>query len=394
MSKIAFKVKKQAEKSILQGHPWVYENSIVKQNKEGKAGDIAVIFDQRRNQLLAIGLYDPQSVIRIRILHKGSPANINKEFFKTKFKSALDKRGPLLSTETTAFRLIYGENDGLAGLIIDIYNGIAVVKLYSEVWFPFLEMFQSILRELLDVSTVILRLNRILQQAKTPLKNGDVIGAALESEEVIFTEHGLKFKANLIKGHKTGYFLDHRHNRLKVRHLSKGKRVLDIFAYAGGFSVNALAGGATEVVSIDISEQALAIAKENAKLNFENPPHVTMAVDAFIGIKELRADDRRFDLVIVDPPSFAKSEAQIPGAIKSYDRLVREVLPLVAKGGILLMASCSSRIDKETFYDLVTTNVADNNRKYKILEKTAHDIDHPEGIKELSYLKSIYLQLD
>ncbi|MCL4106403.1 UNVERIFIED_CONTAM: hypothetical protein GTU68_030361, partial [Idotea baltica] len=381
------------EKSILQGHPWVYENSIVKQNKEGKPGDIAVIFDQRRNQLLAIGLYDPHSVIRIRILHKGSPANINKDFFKTKFQSALSKRAHLLQTETTAFRLIYGENDGLAGLIIDIYNSFAVVKLYSEVWFPFLEMFQSILNELLNVSTVILRLNRILQQSKTLLQNGDIIGEPLASEEVIFTEHGLRFKANLIKGHKTGYFLDHRHNRLKVREYSKNKQVLDIFSYAGGFSVNALAGGAREVVSIDISEQALKIAKENAKLNFDNPLHVTMPIDAFLGIKELRTSGRLFDLIIVDPPSFAKSEAQIPGAVRSYERLVREVLPLVSKGGILLMASCSSRIDKETFYDLVTSEITHNKRKYTILEKTAHDIDHPEGIKELSYLKSIYLKI-
>ena len=394
MNKIAIKVKKAAEKSILQGHPWVYESSIVKQNKDGSPGDIAVIFDQRNNKLLAIGLYDPKSIIRVRILHTSSHARIDKSFFLDKFKVAKQKRAILLATETTAFRLIYGENDGLSGLIIDIYNDHAVIKLYSEVWLPFLAWLQEILIEYFLIEVIVLRLSRTLQKLNLDVKDGDVDYGSLDNEEVIFLEHGLKFKANLIKGHKTGYFLDHRNNRLKVRDLSKGKKVLDIFSYAGGFSINALKGGAEEVTSLDISAQALEIAKQNAELNFANPRHELLAMDAFEGIRTIEKEGKKFDLIIVDPPSFAKSEDQIERAKKSYKRLVRTVLPILRKGGILLMASCSSRIDKEVFFELVKAEVGNAGRSYEVLETSTHDVDHPEGIRELSYLKSIYIQLD
>lgn len=392
MSKLAIKVKKVAEKSILQGHPWVYENSIEKQNKAGETGDLAVIFDQRRNKFMAVGLYDPQSVIRIRILHVGNSVEINKDFFKFKIQNAFDKRENLLQTETTAYRLVYGENDALPGLIIDVYNQIAVIKLYTGIWFPFLEIILEILVEILKIETAILRLNRLLQMQNSLLKDGDIIFGKLENEEITFLEHGLKFKANLIKGHKTGYFLDHRNNRLKIRGLSEGKRVLDIFSYAGGFSVNAIAGGAKEVISLDLSAQALELAKSNVALNFSTTNHSILVSDAFDGIKLLQDQGKTFDLIICDPPSFAKSESQIDKALYSYKKLVDNLLPLIASNGILLMASCSSRIDKEIFYELIIETVKNFKRKFSILEKATHDVDHPEGIKELSYLKAIYLK--
>ena len=394
MNKIAFKVKKVAEKSVLQGHPWVYETSIIKQNKEGKAGDVAIIFDQRKNQFMAIGLYDPESIIRIKILAVGKSTNLNKDFFLNKLRTALAKRESLLATDTTAFRLSYGENDGLPGLIIDVYNDTAVIKLYSGIWFSFLKIIQEILVELVEIKCIVMRLNRILQQQETPVEDGQVIYGALENEEIIFLEHGLKFKANLIKGHKTGYFLDHRNNRLKVRGLAKGKSVLDIFSYAGGFSVNALAGGATEVVSLDISAQALEIAKSNVALNFQDMNHSVLVADAFEALKNLKEEAKHFDLIICDPPSFAKSNKQIEKALLSYKRLVNAVIPLISKNGILLMASCSSRIEKEVFFELVEEEIQGSRRMYKVIEKATHDEDHPEGILELSYLKSIYIQFE
>lgn len=394
MNKIAFKVKKAAEKSILQGHPWVYESSIIKQNKDGKAGDLAIVFDQRNNKLLAIGLYDPSSIIRIRILHVGSHAAIDKLFFKNKFDTALRRRAPLLATDTTAYRLTYGENDGLAGLITDVYNDHVVIKFYSEVWVTYLDWIKEILKELVSAKVIIVRLNRNLQKANLDLQDGEVVHGVLENEEVIFMEHGLKFKANLIKGHKTGYFLDHRNNRLKIRTLSKGKTVLDIFSYAGGFSINAIAGGAKEVISLDISAQALEIARANVALNFEETGHKTLAMDAFEGIELLRFEGKKFDLIICDPPSFAKSEDQIPRAIKSYQRLIKVIVPIIAKNGMLLMASCSSRVQKEVFYNLVVKELSINNRRFDIVETAAHDVDHPEDIKELSYLKAVYVQFD
>lgn len=394
MGTLAIKIKKQAEKAILQGHPWVFESSIVKISKEGKTGDVAIIFDSRRNQVMAIGLYDANSPIRIRILHVGGPAKLDSSYFKSIFDTAKSRRHTLLSTDTSAYRLIYGENDGLSGLIIDIYNDTAVVKLYSGVWYSHLGTLIDLLVQDHKVNTVVLRLNRLLQTQDSVYKDGDTIYGELQDEEVTFKEHGLFFKANLIKGHKTGYFLDHRHNRLKVRHLSKHKEVLDIFSYAGGFSVNAIAGGAKKVISLDISAQALEIARANVALNFKKAHHVIMVADAFDGMKQLSNENKKFDLIIVDPPSFAKSESQITGAIRSYKKLIRAAVPLLRQKGILLMASCSSRIQAEDYFLLVKEELVLMKKKFVVHQTSTHDADHPEGIPELSYLKSIYLEIE
>jgi 23S rRNA (cytosine1962-C5)-methyltransferase len=393
MNRIAFKIKKAAEKSVLQGHPWIFESSIIKQNKEGLAGDLAIIFNQRNDKFLAIGLYDPASPIRIRILHKGKPIQVNTSFFESKIKKAAVIRSSLLETETTAFRALYGENDGLPGLVIDIYNDIGVLKLYSEIWSPYLDIIISSLTKIYPLTAIVVRLSRLLQKRGLTLEDGDIIWGKIENEEIIFQEHGLKFKANLIKGHKTGYFLDHRHNRLKIRQLTENRKVLDIFSYAGGFSVNAIAGGAAEVTSLDLSAQALAKAKENVALNFEQANHKIMVADAFEGLNQLIANHEKFDLIICDPPSFAKSEKEIQKALHSYKRLVKLVVPLINSNGILLMASCSSRVEKESFFELITGEIKNCGRPFEIMETTTHDVDHPEGIKELSYLKSIYIKI-
>jgi len=257
--RLAVKLKLKAEKLVKQGHPWVFEDSITKINKQGNAGDITVLFDQRRDKVFAIGLYDPDSPIRIKMI-SASPMTIGTDFFKEKITIAFSKRNQLLKTDTDSYRFIFGENDGFPGFIADVYKDVLVVKLYTAIWFPYLEM---ILPELVEVSgsnTVVMRLSRNLERSNAyGVTNGQVIDGILSNEVVYFKEHGVRFSANVIHGHKTGYFLDHRHNRKRVGDLSKGKRILDVFSYAGGFSVHALAGGATEVISLDISAQALKI---------------------------------------------------------------------------------------------------------------------------------------
>lgn len=329
--RIAIKVKPSVEKIIRKGHPWLFENGITKVSKEGKAGDLAIIFDNKKNKFLAIGLYDPYSPIRVKILQSNQSATINEAWFESKIQTAYDKRLPLLQTETNSYRLIYGENDGLPSLIADVYDDVLVLKIYSLIWLRYLDVLQPILLKISQCKTLVLRLSRNVEQQKTELNglyNGQVLHGVLENrlsrdlgETIIFTEHGLKFQANVIKGHKTGYFLDHRHNRKKVGELAKGKTILDVFSYAGGFSVHALAGGAKEVVSLDISKQALALSKENAALNPHRGTHKTMAVDAFEGLENLRQAGKKFDVVIIDPPSFAKKDTEKERALKSYGRL-------------------------------------------------------------------------
>ncbi|WP_223034440.1 class I SAM-dependent rRNA methyltransferase [Hanstruepera marina] len=392
--RLAIKLNTNGERSVLQGHPWVFENSIVKQNKEGQTGDICIIFRKRDDSVIGIGLHDKTSPIRIKMLHHGGSQKIDSVFFNKSVQRAFKKRELLLKTNTNSYRLLFGENDGFPGLIADVYANVLVVKLYSAIWFPYLK---PIIESLIDISkakTVVVRLSRSLQQAASILKDGQVIYGKLENEVVQFIEHGVHFSANVIKGHKTGYFLDHRHNRKRVGELSKGKTVLDVFSYAGGFSVHALANQAKEVTSLDISKQALEIAVENGKLNDYSGKHYTIAGDAFEEIEKLIQSQKTFDVVVIDPPSFAKQQSEISLAKKKYTQLARLGEKLTAKKGLLVLASCSSRVLADSFFDINQQVLKATNRKFKVVLKTQHDSDHPIGFPEGAYLKCGYYKFD
>ncbi len=393
--RLAIKLKPAAERMVKKGHPWVFSDSIIKQNAEGEAGDLAIIFDSKKNKFLACGFYDPHSPIRIKILQFHKSATIDSDWFKAKIEKAFQLRQPLLQTDTNSYRLLFGENDGMPGFIADVYSNVLVVKLYSTIWIPYLDLIFPHLLTISKTDVLVLRLSRALQNlaATHDLKDGQIIQGELASEEVIFKEHGLNFSANVIKGHKTGYFLDHRANRKRIGELSKGKSVLDVFAYAGGFSVHALAGGATEVTSLDISKQALYMAQKNAALNPHSGQHLTITADAFEGLQKLIDQKKRFDIVVIDPPSFAKKESEVNRAIQSYEKLARLGIQLVSPGGILLLASCSSRIKADTFFEMCTDAFEELNVEFELMEKTFHDIDHPIGFPEGAYLKAIYFKI-
>ena len=390
--KIVFKLNQKAESSVRNNHPWIFEGSISLQKQEGKPGDIAIIFDRKKNSFLACGLYDPNSPIRIKVLETKHPVTIDKNWFSKKIKQAHNLRKPLSKTDTNSYRLIYGENDGLPGLIADVYNHVIVVKLYSEIWYPYLKELFPILLETSATQTMILRLSRNLQKSSSnyQLKDGQIVHGELKNEVIVFKEHGINFSANVIHGHKTGYFLDHRANRKRVGELSKNKTVLDVFSYAGGFSVHALAGGAKEVTSLDISTHALEIAISNAKLNSYSGTHSIIAGDAFKTIENLIKEKNTFDIVVIDPPSFAKKQSEIEIALKQYSKLARLSVQLVNKKGILVLASCSSRIKADEFFNAIEKEFSKSNRHLKPIDKTYHDIDHPITFPEGAYLKCGY----
>lgn len=392
--RLAVKLKPAAEILVKKGHPWIFSDSILKINKEGKAGDLAILFDTRKDSVFGIGLYDPDSPIRIKVL-SARPAQINKAYFSEKIEGAFALRSSLLETDTTSYRLIYGESDGFPGLIADVYAEVLVVKLYSSIWYPYLSIILPLLLEVSGVGTLVLRLSRLLEKtAQRPFKDGLVMHGDLKSEVVYFREHGIRFSANVIKGHKTGYFLDHRENRRRVGVLSQGKRVLDVFSYVGGFSVHALAGGAKEVVSLDISAQALEVALANGKLNDPKGVHKTMAVDAFAGLQALIDKKELFDIVVIDPPSFAKSAREVESAKNSYGRLAVLGAQLVGAKGMLVLASCSSRITSRQFFDISENGILKGGRQFRLEDKSFHDDDHPIHFPEAAYLKCGYYRLD
>lgn len=388
---LAIKLSAKGERSVRAEHPWIFSGSIKNINKEGVAGDIAVIFSHTKNKVIGVGLYDPQSPIAIKMLHFGSGTTLDKDFFQDKINTAFALRAKLLNTNTNSYRLLFGENDGFPGFIADVYSKTLVVKLYSEIWLPFLETICKQLIEVSKADTLVLRLSRKLQQSKAhKLTDGLVLFGKLANETIVFKEHGVNFSANVIKGHKTGYFLDHRNNRKIVGDLSKGKTVLDVFSYAGGFSVHALAKGATAVTSLDISEQALRLARANGKLNAYTGKHTLIAGDAFKEMQTLIGSNNSFDVVVIDPPSFAKSEKEITLALKKYTQLAQLGVKLTNKGGLLVLASCSSRVTAKAFFKLNAEVLNASRRPYQLLKKTYHDSDHPVNFPEGAYLKCGY----
>ena len=391
--RLAVKLKAVAEISVKKGHPWIFSNSIERINKEGKAGDIAILFDQRRNKPFAIGLYDPYSPIRIKVIHNEGPAKIDTVFFEKKIQKAFSHRKPLLQKDVNAYRLLFGENDGMPGLIVDIYNKVGVIKVYSAIWLPYLEMLLAPIVKVSGVESLIMRWSRQLQALDMPYTEGAVIYGELKNSLVQFTEYGVHFETDVILGHKTGFFLDHRENRHKVGKLAKRKTVLDVFSYTGGFSTHALAGGATEVTSLDISSQALELAKHNANLNPHAGVHETIAGDAFEELQRLVHQKKKYDIVIIDPPSFAKNEKEIEVAKKKYAQLAEIGSALTRSNGTLLLASCSSRINQEEFLQTHSEAFKRSKVNYTLLETTAHAIDHPIGFKEGAYLKSAYYKI-
>lgn len=391
---LAVKLKPAAEAAVKKReHPWIFDDSIAKA-PEGKPGDICVIFSSRTNKVVGVGLWDPESNIRIKMLHYGGGAKLDKSFFTDKITRAFQIRRDLLKTGTNSYRLLFGENDGFPGLIADVYNEVLVLKLYSAIWLPFLRLLIEVLVETIHCKTIVLRLSRNMEKT-AGLTDGEVIFGELTNEEVSFKEHSLSFVTNVVKGHKTGYFLDHRHNRVKAASYAANKSVLDVFSYTGGFSVHAMAAGAREVTSVDMSGKALEYAKKNVKLNkhLQKGQHITLEGDAFEILKELISGGKHYDIVIIDPPSFAKSKDEAAFALKKYSQLAKLGVKLTAPYGLLVLASCSSRVGAEEFFSACEGAIAASGRKYKVLEKTAHDADHPVTFGEGAYLKCGYYRL-
>ena len=395
--RIAIHVTPAAERHLRKGHPWLFADSIRKQSFNGRPGDLAVIFDKNR-KFLAIGLYDPFSPIRVRILQANKSATIDHAWFQAKLKTAVQQRLPLQQTNSNGYRLVHGENDGLSGLIIDRYDQTYVVKLYSLAWIPHLADLLAALTAVSKPKTVILRLNRAMQKSKEylhGLQDGQALIGKQPKAPVPFLENDIRFEADVVHGQKTGFFLDQRDNRAKVESLAMGKTVLNVFAYTGGFSVYAARGGATEVVSLDLSKPALQDAQRNFELNQDNPnvaqaKHELLAGDAFQLLKELKEAGRQFDIVILDPPSFAKKQDEVDGALAAYGRLTKLGLGVLKKGGILVAASCSSRVDADTFFKTVNLAALDVKRPLTEIERTSHALDHPINFPEGAYLKCLF----
>lgn len=395
--RLAIRVKPQVERVLRSGHPWLYEQAVTHVSREGVPGDIAIVFD-RKKRFLAAGLYDPASPIRVRLLVHREPETISQPLFARRLEAAGEIRAPLAGSGTNGYRLVHGANDGMPGIVVDRYDQTFVLKLYSAAWIPHLRFLLDELIHLAGPERVVLRLSRNLQnneEALYGLVDGQTLFGKPVHGPIGFTENGFRFEADVLRGQKTGFFLDQRDNREKVGRLAKAGTVLNAFSYSGGFSLYAARGGAVKVTDIDQSRPALAAARRHFDLNLgvsgvAATKHQMIAGDVFSVLPDLAAADRRYDMVILDPPAFARRQEQLPRALKAYGRLARLGLALLKPGGILVSSSCSSRVTANTFFEIVNEAALSERRRLRELERTGHALDHPISFKEGAYLKTLF----
>jgi 23S rRNA (cytosine1962-C5)-methyltransferase len=395
------RVTPRAERELRDGYPWVFAAAVVAQSDEGAAGDLTVVFD-RRGRFLAVGIYDPRASIRVRVLQHSEPAVIDGAWFQARLQAAAEVRAPLRrapdARKTTGYRLVHGENDGLPGMVIDWYEGTAVFKLYTGAWLPHLEDVLAALSAVQRPERVVLRFGRAVLEHRHDahgLVDGQVLSGEALSGPLLFCENGLRFEADPLRGHKTGFYFDQRDNRSRVEGLAAGKRVLNLFAYTGAFSVYAARGAAQHAVSVDVSKPALEAAQRNLERNRGHPAiascvHQTVAADAFDLLEKMHHDGGRFAMVIADPPAFANRRSQVEKALAAYRRLTRLSLGVLQAGGILVQASCSRQVSAQAFFTSVHQAARRAGRPLQEIARTGHALDHPVTFREGAYLKCLF----
>lgn len=389
---LRLRVTAAAERQVRAGHPWVFAASVREGNRAGHTGELAILYD-RHDRFLAAGLYDAHSPIAVRILHCGKPAMIDAAWWRRRAAEAIGRRRMLLDAQTTGYRLINGESDGWPGLVLDRYDDTLVLKLYTAAWLPRLDELVSLLA---TGRRMVLRLSRNIQsEARRQIgkSDGEVVQGPPLDGPVIFLENALRFEADVQRGQKTGFFLDQRENRLRVRSLAGGRAVLNLFSYTGGFSLNAAAGGATRVMSVDVSEPALEGARRNFALNpsLATSLHETLRADVFSWMRE--PPSQRFDMVVLDPPSLAKKESERADAVAAYGKLIASAALRLNPEGILVAASCSAHVPAEEFFGVACDVFLRGGRRWEELGVTLHAPDHPASFAEAQYLKCVYIRV-
>jgi len=394
--RLRLRVTATAESIVRSGHPWLFVGSIHEQNRDGAAGELAVIYD-RKDRFLAIGLFDPDSPLRVRLLHAGKPVTIDDAWWKQRLDAALSRRSGLFDEHTNGYRWINGESDGWPGLVLDRYADVLVLKLYTAAWLPRLRDMIHLIRSALNPSIMVLRLSRNIQDISREqfrLNDGDILLGPLTATPQ-FIESGIHFEADVLRGQKTGFFLDQRENRRRVERFSRGADVLNAFSFSGGFSLYAARGGAKSVTDLDISAHALEASRRNFALNQSDVnvaacQHERLQTDVFAWLDQNSI--RQFDVIVLDPPSLAKRESERAGAIRAYGKLVASGIKSLHRNGVLVAASCSAHVNATEFFDVVRRTAHQSGRKFAEIETTGHAPDHPATFPEAEYLKCIYLR--
>jgi len=384
-------LKSGREKSLLRRHPWIFSGAIHHADENIASGSTVDLLSSDK-QFLARASYSPVSQIRARVW-TFEDESIDKDFFRKRIHASIEMRRRWnVESHADSYRLIYAESDGIPGLIVDRYGDVLILQSLtagSEYW---KETFADILLEQTGLSIMYERSDADVRELEGLAPKVGVLRGALSTSQITMQEFNLKFNVNFATGHKTGYYFDQRVNRLRVRELSKDKDVLDCFCYTGGFTVNALAGGAKSVLSIDSSADALELCKENIVLN--NLPldrHTSLEGDVFQLLRKFRDENRSFDMIILDPPKFAPTAAHAEKATRAYKDINLLAFKLLRPGEILVTFSCSGGVDAGLFQKIVTGAALDAGVEAQIVEHLSQGADHPVSLHfpEGAYLKGL-----
>lgn len=386
-------LKSGKEQSVKRLHPWIFSGAIKKIYGEPAEGDIVKVFDNKDN-FLAAGHYQPGS-IAVRIL-SFSDVDPDIDFFRQAVLRAYEFRkaaGLTGNSSLNVFRLIHAEGDGLPGLIADYYNGVVVMQMHSVGMYRIRKELAGIISEIpgLQVKAVFDKSGSTIPYMSGIKPDNEFLYG--DSEPLIVTEYGFRFKIDWISGQKTGFFIDQRENRRLLGEYTKDRSVLNMFGYTGGFSVYAMKD-AKLVDSVDSSAQAVELADENVKLNFgDDPRHTSIKADAFEFLNDIKD---KYDLIILDPPAFAKHNNVLANALQGYKRLNMKAIEMIKPGGVIFTFSCSQVVNRENFRKSVFAAAANTGRSVRILHQMSQPPDHPVNIyhPESEYLKGLVLYVE
>jgi 23S rRNA (cytosine1962-C5)-methyltransferase len=383
-------LRKNKEESLLRRHPWVFSGAIDLIDDEISDGDIVSVFDSR-NKFLASGHFQ-NATIAVRIL-TFEEIELNQSFYNQVLSEAIELRKTLglFSKENSICRILHGEGDGLPGLIIDYYNGVAVIQCHSIGMYQSIELISVALQTVLGKSlkAVYSKSSETLHN-KADIVDSFIFGTCKTPHKA--KENGIIFSIDWVTGQKTGFFIDQRENRKLLSKYAQNKKILNTFCYSGGFSLSALKAGANEVHSLDSSKKAIELTEQNVGLNKLEENHVTIVADAMEFMKTV---DNSFDVIILDPPAFAKHRDKRHQAIQGYKRLNEMAIRSIRPGGIIFTFSCSQVVDKNLFTHTVIAAAISSGRKIRILEQLHQPADHPINAfhPEGEYLKGLVIQV-
>lgn len=372
------------ERRLLDGHSWVFSNEIA--SVEGSPGPGSVVEIRRHHgHRIGIGFYHPHSLIAVRLLSREARP-IDRGFFHERIHEALQRRQQLFPDDST-YRMVHGESDGLPGLIVDRYGPYVVLQALSAGIDARLDLIADVLEDLLHPNAIIARNDSSLRTLEGLAESVAVLRGSLEGEVEVL-ENGLRFGVDLLKGQKTGLFLDQKVNRRRIRRYARGRTVLDCFCNDGGFSLNAAIGGAGRVEGVDISPDATARARENARRNGLSNVCFTQA-DVFDDLRNRSHQAERYGMVVLDPPSFTKSRKTVATALRGYRTINTLAMGLLEPNGVLVSASCSHHIEREAFLEMLHESALKAGRTIQVAEVCGAAPDHPAllAMPETSYLK-------